>query len=52
MSNDFGEIYSRSLKDPERFWSEAAESIHWEKRWDTVLDVSTRHSTDGFAAVS
>ncbi len=40
MSNDFGKVYSRSLNDPESFWSEAAESIHWEKRWDTVLDES------------
>ena len=40
MSGDFSAVYSRSLKDPEAFWAEAAESIHWEKRWDTVLDAS------------
>ena len=40
MSNDFNEVYSRSLKDPEGFWAGAAEAIHWEKRWDTVLDAS------------
>ena len=40
MSNDYSEVYSRSLEDPEGFWAEAAESIHWEKRWDTVLDAS------------
>jgi propionyl-CoA synthetase len=40
MSSDFNEVYSRSLKDPEGFWAEAAEAIHWERRWDSVLDAS------------
>lgn len=30
--------YERSLTDPEGFWGDAAESIHWTKRWDRVLD--------------
>ncbi|MFO1349213.1 MAG: propionyl-CoA synthetase [Gammaproteobacteria bacterium] len=33
-------IYSRSLRDPEGFWAEAAADIHWYKRWDRVLDAS------------
>jgi propionyl-CoA synthetase len=33
-------IYERSLTDPEGFWGEAAEGLHWEKRWDKVLDRS------------
>jgi propionyl-CoA synthetase len=33
-------VHERSLKDPEAFWGEAAETIHWSKRWDRVCDVS------------
>jgi acetyl-CoA synthetase len=32
------EIYRRAAADPERFWAEAAESLDWYKRWDTVLE--------------
>ncbi len=38
------EIYRRSIEEPEAFWAEAAEDIHWEKRWDTVLDGSAAPS--------
>ncbi len=34
----FDEVYDRSIADPEGFWAEAAEAIHWEKKWDRVLD--------------
>ena len=27
-----------SLREPESFWGQAAEAIHWYKRWDKVLD--------------
>jgi propionyl-CoA synthetase len=40
MSERFEAIYQRSLRDPEGFWAEAAEAIHWHKRWDKVLDSS------------
>ena len=30
----------RSLKDPVGFWGEAAEAVHWYKRWEKVLDDS------------
>src|SRR5215468_6448437 len=33
-------IYHRSLKEPADFWAEAAETVHWYKRWDKVLDDS------------
>ena len=36
----FDEVYNHSLADPEGFWSEAAEAIHWEKKWDTLIDDS------------
>ncbi len=36
----FDEIYNRSCQDPEGFWGEIAEDIHWYKKWDKVLDDS------------
>jgi propionyl-CoA synthetase len=36
----FDEVYNRSLSDPEGFWTEAAEAIHWEKKWNQLLDAS------------
>ncbi|BAU47940.1 propionyl-CoA synthetase [Sulfurifustis variabilis] len=33
-------MYLRSLRDPEGFWGEAAEALHWERRWERVLDDS------------
>ena len=36
----FDEVYNRSLSDPEGFWTEAAEAIHWRKKWDQLLDAS------------
>ena len=40
MSGRFAEVHARSLSDPESFWAEAAEAIHWTKRWERVLDDS------------
>ncbi len=37
---DYETVYRRSLEDPEGFWAEAAEAIHWDRRWDRVLDDS------------
>ncbi len=37
---DFNATYRLSLEDPEGFWGEAAEDIHWYKKWDRVLDDS------------
>ena len=34
--------FERSLKDPVGFWSEAAEAVHWHKRWEKTLDDSRR----------
>ncbi|MCY4148777.1 MAG: propionyl-CoA synthetase [Gammaproteobacteria bacterium] len=36
----FDKIYERACKDPEGFWAEAAENVHWYKKWDRVLDDS------------
>ena len=32
----YEEIYKRSIDDPENFWAETAQRIHWIKPWDTV----------------
>jgi len=40
MPGRYDEVYARSLQDPEGFWAEAAENVHWYKRWDRVLDRS------------
>src|SRR5579864_3254043 len=34
------EVYARWLSDPEGFWADAADSIHWYRKWDVVLDSS------------
>jgi len=31
-------LYRRSLSAPEAFWGELAESLHWHRRWESVLD--------------
>ena len=40
MKNTYDEVYTRWLNDPENFWAEAAEAVHWDKKWDRVLDAS------------
>jgi propionyl-CoA synthetase len=41
MPTIYDQIYQRARRDPEGFWAAAAEDVHWERRWDRVLD-STR----------
>ena len=36
--SSFAAMYRRSITEREEFWAEAAEAIHWSKRWDRVLD--------------
>jgi propionyl-CoA synthetase len=38
MKSQYDEVYARSLRDPQGFWAAVAEDIHWERRWDRVLD--------------
>src|SRR5437773_10577611 len=38
--NAYRDAYRRAQEDPEGFWSERAEALHWERRWDRVLDAS------------
>ena len=42
MTGPYEEAFSRSIRDPEGFWGEAAEAIHWYKKWDKVLDDSNK----------
>jgi propionyl-CoA synthetase len=42
MTSEYDEVYARSIRDPEGFWASVAEGIHWERRWDRVLDDSRR----------
>ncbi|MEM7254388.1 MAG: propionyl-CoA synthetase [Pseudomonadota bacterium] len=39
-TGNYADIHRRSIEDPESFWAEAAEAIHWTRRWDQVLDDS------------
>ena len=31
-------VYARWQAAPEQFWADAAESVHWYRKWDAVLD--------------
>src|SRR5690606_865373 len=33
---DWESLYAWSIENPEAFWSEQAEALHWFKRWETV----------------
>ena len=39
-ANAYVDVYQRALDDPEGFWAGAADDIHWDKRWERVLDDS------------
>jgi len=41
MDSAFRAVYQSALEDPETFWAQAAEDVHWYRRWDQVLDDST-----------
>ncbi len=40
MATKYLEIYQRSIKDPEGFWSEVAKSIFWYKKPTKILNSS------------
>jgi acetyl-CoA synthetase len=35
---DYFKKYEQSVKDPEKFWAEIANTFIWKKKWDKVLD--------------
>jgi propionyl-CoA synthetase len=44
--------YRQSIDQPEEFWGEAAKEIHWQKKWDRVLDASNKPFYRWFAGGS
>ena len=39
-SQQYDSLYRQSIEDPDSFWADVAEDIHWDRRWDRVLDDS------------
>jgi len=35
---DYQEVYKRSVADPEAFWAAEADTFHWQKKWDKILE--------------
>lgn len=44
----YDEMHRRSVEDPEGFWGEQAQKLHWFKRWERVLDDSKAPFTRWF----
>jgi propionyl-CoA synthetase len=42
MYADYQTTFTKSIDDPEGFWGGIAEDLHWEKKWDRVLDDSNK----------
>ncbi len=38
----YSEVYQKACRNPEEFWAEIAENVHWYKKWDKVLDDSDK----------
>ena len=38
QANAKAEMYERAKSDRLKFWEDAASALHWEKKWDQVLD--------------
>ncbi len=55
MTGKYEEITKRALQNPDEFWAEQAEKLHWFKKWDKVLDRSNepfyRYFTGGLTNV-
>ena len=48
MGSSYNDVFDRSLRDPEGFWSEAAQEIDWIETWDQVIDASNPPFTRWF----
>jgi propionyl-CoA synthetase len=42
MTNLYDAAFKKSIEDPDGFWGEAGENVHWYKKWDKVLDDSNK----------
>ncbi len=40
MTSTYDAVYARWLDDPENFWTQAAEAVHWYKKWNKIFDAS------------
>ncbi|MCW8819314.1 MAG: propionyl-CoA synthetase, partial [Ignavibacteriaceae bacterium] len=40
MPLSYNDVYRESIEHPEQFWADAAEKLHWYRKWDKVLDDS------------
>ncbi len=40
VGNQYKKVYQQSINEPETFWADAASDVHWDRKWDTVLDTS------------
>ncbi|NEX16603.1 MAG: propionyl-CoA synthetase [Halochromatium sp.] len=49
MMETYAEIYQRSIEQPEAFWAEAAEGLHWDQSWEQVLDRAAQPTPRWFA---
>jgi propionyl-CoA synthetase len=47
-SGRYAEAYRRALDDPERFWGDAALALHWDQRWDHVLERRNTGNPDDY----
>src|SRR5262245_24988830 len=41
---EYEQLWQRAATDPEGFWAEQAESLHWFKTWDKVLNWKEPHA--------
>ncbi len=41
---EYEQLWQRADDDPEGFWAEQAESLHWFKQWNKVLDWNEPHA--------
>jgi Acetyl-coenzyme A synthetase N-terminus len=40
MSDTYDAVYNCYLRDPQKFWAKTAGAVHWNKKWERVLDDS------------
>ena len=40
---EYERLYRQSLDEPDQFWSDVANELHWFKKWDEVLDWQEPH---------
>ncbi len=41
---EYEKIYAQAAENPEEFWASAAESLHWFRKWETILKWEEPHA--------